>query len=42
MAFDKWFGFDTTQRKTLEKMFEELEARILDLEEAETTPDPTP
>lgn len=26
MAYDKFFGFDLTQRKTLEKMFDELVA----------------
>ena len=38
MAFDKWFGFDTTQRKTLEKLLaeagadSELVAAVEDLE----------
>ena len=43
MAFDRLFGFDLIQRKTLEKLLEEMEARIADLEEAVANiPDPTP
>ena len=43
MAFDTWFPFDTAERKTLEKKFSELEARIAELEEAAaSTPAPTP
>ena len=43
MAFDRLFGFDLIQRKTLEKLFAELEARIAELEEAvANTPAPTP
>lgn len=31
MGFDKWFGFDLEQRKTLEKQLAELEAVIVAL-----------
>ena len=43
MAFDTWFPFNTTERKTLEKKFSALEDRIAELEEAVANlPDPTP
>lgn len=43
MAYDRYFGFDTTQKQTLEKRFAELLARIAELEEAVANiPDPTP
>ena len=43
MAFDKYFGFGLTERQTLEKLFAELEARIVALEEqVAARPNPTP
>ena len=43
MAYDRFFGFDTTQKQTLEKLLGELEARIAALEEeVANLPDPTP
>ena len=43
MAYDKFFGFELTQRKTLENLLGELEARIAELEEeVANLPDPIP